>query len=50
MEVDFIDARGSLDALLQAGHEASPGLLHFQDLDETHQIFIDPIFVGSAQR
>jgi riboflavin biosynthesis pyrimidine reductase len=48
--IDFIDARGLSDALLEAGHEASPGLLHLQDLDETYQIFIDPIFVGSARR
>jgi hypothetical protein len=48
--IDFVDARGLLDALLEAGHAASPGSLHFEDLDETHQIFIDPIFVDSAQR
>jgi hypothetical protein len=47
--IDFVDARGLVDALLEAGHESSLGLLHFKDLDETHQILIDPIFVGSAQ-
>jgi hypothetical protein len=48
--IDFVDLRESADALLEAGHESSPGLLHFEDLDETHQSFVDPTFVGSAQR
>ena len=48
--IGFADAWGSVDALLEAGYESSPGLLNFEDLDETHQMFIDPIFVGSAQR
>jgi hypothetical protein len=47
---DFFDARGLLDAMLETRHEVSPDLIDFEDFDETHQIFIDLIFVGSAQR
>jgi hypothetical protein len=36
--------------MLEAALEASPGLIHLEDFDEIHQIFIGTIFVDPTHR